>query len=84
MERAVPILPGSDLAVAKNFYVNELGFRVSFEATDDGRNGVLGLEFNFIPVPIDLVIEYKPSLLLIDHIDFSAYSFCGHVRIYFM
>jgi len=49
-----------------------------------GVNGVLGLEFNFIPVPIDLVIEYKPSLLLVDHIDFSAYSFCGHVRIYFM
>ena len=49
-----------------------------------GVNGTLALEFNFIPVPIDLVLEYKPSLLLIDNIDFSAYSFAGHVRIYFM
>jgi len=49
-----------------------------------GVNGTLGLEFNFIPVPIDVVIEYKPSLLLIDNVDFSPYSFGGHVRIYFM
>jgi catechol 2,3-dioxygenase-like lactoylglutathione lyase family enzyme len=37
MERAVPILPGDDLAVARDFYVDRLGFRVSFEATDDEK-----------------------------------------------
>ena len=43
MERAVPILPTDDLAVARSFYVDRLGFAVSFEASDDGRTGLLGL-----------------------------------------
>jgi uncharacterized glyoxalase superfamily protein PhnB len=53
MERAVPILPGDDLGVAKHFYVNELGFRVLFEATEDGKNGLLGLERGTIALTID-------------------------------
>ena len=53
MERAVPILPGGDLGVAKDFYVNELGFRVSFEATEDGKKGLLGLERGTIALTID-------------------------------
>ena len=43
-ERAVPDLPGDDLAVAKDFYVEKLGFRVLFEATPDGKDGILGLQ----------------------------------------
>jgi catechol 2,3-dioxygenase-like lactoylglutathione lyase family enzyme len=35
MERAVPILPTDDLAAAKAFYVDGLGFRVTFEASED-------------------------------------------------
>ncbi len=42
MERAIPILPADDLAAAKGFYVNGLGFRVTFEATKDGRTGLMG------------------------------------------
>jgi len=53
MERAIPILPGDDLAVARQFYVDQLGFRVAFEATDDGRNGLLGLERGTISLTID-------------------------------
>jgi uncharacterized glyoxalase superfamily protein PhnB len=53
MERAVPILPGDDLAVARDFYVGGLGFRVTFEATEDGRNGLLGLERGNIALTID-------------------------------
>ena len=53
MERAVPILPGDDLGVAKHFYVDELGFRVLFEATEDGKNGLLGLERGTIALTID-------------------------------
>jgi catechol 2,3-dioxygenase-like lactoylglutathione lyase family enzyme len=34
MERAVPILPADDLAVAKRFYVTGLGFRVLYEASE--------------------------------------------------
>jgi uncharacterized glyoxalase superfamily protein PhnB len=53
MERAVPLLPGDDLAVAKAFYVERLGFRVLFEVTEDGTNGLLGLERGTITFTID-------------------------------
>ena len=39
MERAVPVLPADDLGVAREFYVDRLGFRVTFEAT--GRRAVV-------------------------------------------
>ena len=54
MERAVPHLPGGDdLRVAKGYYVDKLGFKVSYEATDDGRTGILGLERGTIEIAID-------------------------------
>lgn len=53
MERAIPILPTSDLAAAKKFYVNGLGFRVTFEASMDGRSGILGLERGTIQLTLD-------------------------------
>ena len=53
MERAVPILPADDLAVAKAFYVERLGFSVTFEASEDGRSGLLGLERGTIQLTLD-------------------------------
>ena len=53
MERAVPILPGDDLSVAKQFYVGKLGFTVQFEATDDGKEGIIGVERGTIELTID-------------------------------
>jgi hypothetical protein len=53
LERAIPILPANDLAVAKNFYVNDLGFRVTFEASEDGKTGLLGLERGTIVLTLD-------------------------------
>jgi catechol 2,3-dioxygenase-like lactoylglutathione lyase family enzyme len=53
MERAVPILPADNLAAAKTFYVDGLGFRVTFEASEDGRTGLLGLERGTIALTID-------------------------------
>ena len=53
MERAIPILPAEDLAVAKAFYVDGLGFRVLFEASEDGRIGLLGLERGTICLTLD-------------------------------
>jgi catechol 2,3-dioxygenase-like lactoylglutathione lyase family enzyme len=53
MERAVPILPADDLAVARQFYVDGLGFSVSFEATDDGKTGLLGLERGTLCLTLD-------------------------------
>ena len=52
-EQAVPVLPGGDLGVAEAFYVGGLGFSVRFKSTEDGRNGILGLERGTIRLTID-------------------------------
>ena len=44
---------------------------------------VLGLEFNFIPIPLDIVLEWRPSLLFIPDVDFDAVDFTAHIRVYF-
>ena len=53
MALAVPVIPADDLAVAKDFYVNRLGFRVLFEASDDGKTGLLGIERDGMRITID-------------------------------
>ena len=53
MERAIPILPVEDLATAKAFYVDGLGFSVTFEASVDGRSGLLGIERGTIQMTLD-------------------------------
>lgn len=57
MERAIPILPADDLSAAKAFYVGSLGFRVTFEASGDGRTGLLGLARGTIELTIDCPME---------------------------
>ena len=52
LERAVPILPGDDLGVAKEFY-GRLGFTVLWEDTADGKHGIMGLERGTIELTID-------------------------------
>jgi catechol 2,3-dioxygenase-like lactoylglutathione lyase family enzyme len=42
MERAVPVLPVDDLARAKRFYVDGLGFEVTFEVCEDDGFFVMG------------------------------------------
>jgi catechol 2,3-dioxygenase-like lactoylglutathione lyase family enzyme len=53
MERAIPILPADDLATAKAFYVDRLGFKVTFEASENGRTGLLGLARGTIELTLD-------------------------------
>jgi len=53
MERAVPILPTEDLAAAKAFYVDRLGFRVTFEVSEDGHSGLLGVARGAIEITLD-------------------------------
>ena len=53
LERAVPIFPGDDLGVAKEFYVDRLGFTVRWESTEDGKTGIMGLERGTIELTID-------------------------------
>jgi predicted enzyme related to lactoylglutathione lyase len=53
METAVPILPADDLGVAKTFYVEVLGFRLAWDATADGKEGLLGVERGGMVLTID-------------------------------
>ena len=53
MELAVPILPADDLAIAKEFYVDRLGFTVTSEVSEDGRSGLLSLARGTIRLTID-------------------------------
>lgn len=53
MERAVPVLPVDDLAIAKQFYVEGLGFEVSFESTADGKSGLMGVRRGSIAITLD-------------------------------
>ena len=52
-ERAVPILPGDNVNTAKEFYVGKLGFEVQFEASEDGKNGIVGFTRGTIELTID-------------------------------
>lgn len=53
MERAIPILPAEDLATARAFYVDRLGFSVTFEASEDGHSGLLGIARGTIEMTLD-------------------------------
>lgn len=53
MERAIPILPADDLQVARDFYVDRLGFTVRFLASEDEKIGLLGLERGTIALTLD-------------------------------
>lgn len=52
-ERAVPVLPGDDIRVAREFYVGKLGFTVVWEETAEGSEGIMGLERGGIELTID-------------------------------
>lgn len=53
MERAIAILPTEDLAAAKEFYVGGLGFQVTWEASEDGHSGLMGLARGGIELTLD-------------------------------
>lgn len=57
MERAVPVLPADDLAEARRFYVEDLGFEVTFEATEDGTTGLLGVRRGTIALTLDCPMD---------------------------
>lgn len=56
MAVAVPNLPSSDLSVAIPFYVNTLGFRVVFDASD-GVNGLVGIERDGMRINLDCPMD---------------------------
>ena len=74
MERAIPISPTNDLAAAKAFYVDGLGFRVTFEASADGRTGLLGLQRGTIELTLDCPMDGHGRNACVSHVtDADAY-----------
>ncbi len=57
MERAIPILPADDLAAAKTFYVDKLGFKITFAVSENGHTGLLGLARGTIELTLDNPME---------------------------
>ncbi len=57
MERAIPILPADDLGAARDFYTNKLGFEVLFQASGDGRTGILGVGRGTIRLTLDCPMD---------------------------
>jgi catechol 2,3-dioxygenase-like lactoylglutathione lyase family enzyme len=53
MEKAVAILPTDDLAAAKAFYVGGLGFQVTWEHTEDGHSGLMGVARGDMEITLD-------------------------------
>jgi len=53
MEKAIPILPTEDLAISKPFYTEALGFTITFEHTEDGHTGLIGLERGSLELTLD-------------------------------
>ncbi|HUR21136.1 MAG TPA: glyoxalase superfamily protein [Vicinamibacterales bacterium] len=53
VERAVPVLPVDDLARARRFYIDGLGFEVTFEVGDEEGSGLLGVRRGSIAITLD-------------------------------
>lgn len=53
MELAVPILPVTDLAMARHFYVSQLGFDVEWEFAGEDGAGLLGVRRGTIQLTLD-------------------------------
>lgn len=45
--------------------------------------GIVGLELDFKVIPIDLVVEWRPTLLIVPDVHFKPVEFSGHVRVWF-
>lgn len=46
-------------------------------------SGALGFECNVLAAPIDIVVEYRPRVLLVPDVAFDWFSLSGHIRYYF-
>ena len=52
MELAVPVIPADDITAAKRFYVDKLGFQITFEVID-GKTGMIGVKRGSMEITID-------------------------------
>jgi hypothetical protein len=60
-----------------------MGVRSFSEKFALAGSGVAGLEFNFTAVPLDVTIEYRPTLQILSDVDLELIDFTAHVRLWF-
>lgn len=53
MERAIPVLPGDSVTTAREFYAKGLGFSVTWEASENGVEGLIGFARNGMAITLD-------------------------------
>lgn len=55
MERAIPVIPGDDIRAMKAFYIDKLGFALSWEnpSDDDEQAGMIGVQRGGMVITID-------------------------------
>jgi catechol 2,3-dioxygenase-like lactoylglutathione lyase family enzyme len=84
MELAVPVIPADDISQAKHFYVDQLGFEVTFEA-GDGKIGIMGVRRGSIEITIDAPMSGhgRQACVSLRVNDADAYyrEWCDKVRI---
>ena len=65
----------------------ELGVGGSFGVDDDyvaiGASGILGIEFILVPLPLELALEWRPTLVAVPGIDPEFLEFGAHLRVFF-
>jgi catechol 2,3-dioxygenase-like lactoylglutathione lyase family enzyme len=57
MSLAIRNLPAVDLNAARRFYVDRLGFKVIFDSSDGGAEGLVGLERDGMRINIDAPMD---------------------------
>ncbi len=77
-----PIASGEVIDLAWNFGAGA-GVGIHDNSAAVAVSGVLGLEFAFVPAPIDLVIEYRPTLGVVPGIGVDLINATGHLRWFF-
>jgi len=48
-----------------------------------GASAIAGLEFNFTRAPVDVALEYRPSIGLVPGVGLALVGFTAHVRLWF-
>ena len=78
------IAGNSDIELAWNFGIGGgLGLSDYNDAIGAAAAGILGLELLIHVIPIDLVLEWRPNLLVIPDFEPDLVNFTGHLRFYF-
>jgi catechol 2,3-dioxygenase-like lactoylglutathione lyase family enzyme len=85
MELAVAVIPADNISEAKRFYVDKLGFQLTFEAESDGTRGLIGVKRGAMEITIDAPMDGhgRQACVSLRVNDADAYyrEWCGKVDI---